>query len=534
MEKVRSQLVIRTFGSALVLALSAASVVAQVPKQRRLHARMLELRLVLQDACFGKDETVWRSVAARVMDRGLDPPLQNLAVALGAARGVDATGDYSRFWNGLMPLVLPSVVSQDGGPTSLYATLHLPRVVDGANVELAWVDVEMTPFDGGLDTQGDTHGRVFETIEEPLGREDLLRFSVTKRLDTTALEPGRYTVSLRPAFHSDERPKIPSAFPLEAPVWIIPGYRQRAARFVANGPDGLRQALTESGVGLERVSLGELTGAVRALAGVWVGEPRLPGVDPALDLRFAEGMFEALQQERDPLAELGEGLSVDVGVPFGVELPSGNVVGARINAGALVSDPEAKPLVVVMPASPTWDRRSVRPSNPRFVDAAFGFAQLVRGGLLAGDESPVHLVVIDSPGGVRGSGAVFRVVTERVLQSVPVAVTKDGRRRICWVGEREGAYQLTLALGTISKELVDTICLVDGGSVGSRFQEQVGDRDVLLVGTSDPGGVARLEGVARLAREAGVEIVDAIQRGPWPAVLGLSAVRIRQLACGGR
>jgi hypothetical protein len=497
--------------------------------ERQLHAWVQDLRLDLLDACEGLPDERLAEIAALVADEEIDPPLQPLVRALARARhGVIELDPGAALVGSFLPLVLPTVVSQDGDATAILTTLHLPRVPPAAaeRLEVAWVDVE------GFDADGESVG--VDTIARDLERDDLMRFASRLRFDTSDWPAGRYLVWMRPRLHGVEPERTAAAPPLAQPVWIVPGYRSRATPFFER--DRVR---ADFAAGVGPSARAALWAAIEPVDAVWRGLPRTPGMDPDRDLRVLERVVANVEKERPPYAGIADDLPPDTPVPVGFDLdgagPRG-VVRVRVAASALATDAPPRPLVVVVGGTPRWARGGARPTSPRMVEGSWPFAACVRGGLLDGaedDGASVHLAALDSAGEVTNMADAIRTAVLGLLEVVPVATEQgaEGRPRVVLVGEREGAFHLYLALRKHADLPCAALAFVDGGAVDESFAERLSDRPLLVVGSGDADGARRAVALAERAETLGVDVTGPESRPlPWPVALGLSAPAIRAFA----
>jgi hypothetical protein len=138
----------------------------------------------------------------------------------------------------------------------------------------------------------------------------------------------------------------------------------------------------------------------------------------------------------------------------------------------------------------------------------------------------MHLVVLESGGRVATSGA-FAAVGQVLSGRVPVSKDDDGKPEIVWIGAREGAFALSLAVRK-DPELASGAVLVDGGHFDDGFLEAWGrERPLMLVTPGDLVSKERGRSMAQRAKKAGLQVTQEADDAPWPVALGLAGASIR-------
>lgn len=494
------------------------------------HVQMLRLQLLEQSLAASPER---RAAAARALADDDGAPLQPLGQAFAALRSDEPLSPVGERLIGFLPLVLPTLISQDGEETSVHTTLNMPRVPTGevaSTLRMAWVDIDVFDPDGALIGT--------ETIAQNVERDDLLRFATTRRLETTEWMAGTYRVRLRPRFHGMTPGEVDRAeiLPLESLVHVVPGYRDRAAKFFVGTRSGLPSIeVPETATAVDRAVL---RGALQSVARVWRGEPRLAGHDPVLDLAVLEQVHASLVRGDSAVSALAALLAKSDaddgstrGVTLAVPIAENEDLRVRVDTEFLADASSAdRPVVCVLPGTPTWSLSRLRPSRVRTVDPAWPFEMCRRGGLL-GSDAALHLVTLESAGSVGNVADAVAKVVETVPGWRPGAGEDAELPPLVLVGEREGAFQICLALRKHPDlaRVVRGLVLVDGGLFDEALVEQVGEGfPVLYVGPGDELGTERAQSFFERGNALGLKMhLHLENEAPWPVALGLAGPAIR-------
>lgn len=486
-----------------------------VKVERFAYARMQQLRAQLLQDVLVADPATRAAVAERLAAPPSGNPFADVAEALAIARGIEID-DAFRVRAGLLVMALPEVVDPDER-SELHVTVHAPRIVPEVGPSVFEVELR------------DVEGRVVRraTIEEKTEVEDLLRYRATTALDVSDLLDGRYRVSVRTRIGGETASR--GDVELGAPVAVLRGFKARADALpivVDGAPERMenaRRVVESIPAALRgRDDHAMLTGAVWQVARAYAGEPWTHGADAVVDLARAEYVLAGLRvgrparhaifgidTTRSPTMTVGFPLSSDDEVQ-----DVGTAVVPVLAAGA--RDP--LPLVVVVPAAPSWDHTATRPLSPRSVGPGWALRQLELGGLSLGG-SRFLVAALESPGRFPSAP---RAVLDAVGFLKRILPVRDDA--VVLVGEREGAYAVSRA-AVLEPGLACGIALVAGGALSLPDLEKLGDTRVLVAPAHGHPSSLALAWLAQQGR-SNVTALPADGVG-WSTALGQHASAIQ-------
>jgi hypothetical protein len=414
---------------ALGLAPLADRAPAQPKRERRTHTWVMELRLQVWEECRSQLEArpeLLAQVAAELASESRGNPLLPLARALARARGVAADAAFE-LRAGVQCLASPEVVDGERYP-HVALTMHTPyrlsfegavafrlRVLDDAG-EVVW--------------RGD--------IAHDTAPDDLTRFRATVQVPVAEWPDGAYRV--------EAELLLDGAGPRAADP------RSRARFCVRRGFPAAVQALQRRAAELSRAAapgaLAAVHGAMAELHGLYAGEPRRGQGTAGADLERARAILDNVAEGREPLAGLRgwADLAVATGAGEAVE------VSVRLPADGADASPPPRPLLLVVPGSPTWDGGWSRPTSP-----ASASPHWLRDALEAFDfdrEQRCVLAVMESPGRVRELDGAIAAVVAHLREGFGAG------DELLLVGEREGASAVTraLSLGVVRAGAIAQAC----------------------------------------------------------------------------
>jgi hypothetical protein len=502
----------------LVAAALAGATWGQAPKvERRAYAHLQELRTALLEAYLALDDDGRRAVAAILAAPDIGGPFRQTAEALARARG-GAADAAAWFRAGVMSLVLPEVVDL-GQFDSVYVTMNAPRVLDPAGP--CRFEIAVRDADGEVVRSA--------SIDHSTEIEDLLRYRATTPLLLGGLPDGRYVVEVRTLLDG-EGPR-PGDWLERAPVWVCRSFKERVLALPACGdlsPER-RQEVEDL---VAELPDSARSGPVRAILNgvLWQverafrGEPRMPGADPVADLARAEQVFANVRAGAPPLQGVRGRLVI--GLPVGGPSEgSEDLVAVSIE---LAESDTPRPLVLVVPGSPVWNRDGHRPSSPASMMPGYAADWLARAGF--DRDRRFHLVEMESPGRIESPSAAVPAVLRGLRDLLPLA---PGGAVL--VGEREAAWAVCRA-AVADPKAVAALVLVCAAPLSRDDLAAMPDTRILAIAGAGHPSTASLLHLVEAGRRNGepdrVRLCGGETR-PWPIALPLAAAELEAFVAGG-
>ncbi len=485
---------------------------AQVEQiERRVYARLETMRNELLSACLNAKPEVLAAIAQDLLAGDTRSPHEVIATALQRLRGGEMES-HSRFCAHLVPIVQPVVVDQ-----GMYDGVHVTPYLSRKGVEPGAILFDCLVRDA--------QGEVVSTIQisEKTSVDDLLRFRATGKLALIDVPEGRYRVELRCSIDGDSTAS--SAYPFRYEIEVISKFKERADcfPFPANpraSDAWKRQAVVDAWYREHAAMLADplrsalFFGVTYQVERVYRGEPRLPCSDPRKDLETAERVLVNLEKSMSrggkkdadtkvgsapvtSIAALLDGVSGRrvIGLPVGKGRGRGIQGTYALVSVDLTARDEERPLVLVVPGSPSWDHRVQRPTSPRFTEPNWMLDQLQRVGF--DTKGSYHVAIMESPGRYRSAPVAVAAVCrelQKVLRVRPGAVVL--------IGEREGAYAVGRAV-LADHDLAAACVLVCGGAMSRVELTALQRTHLLLVTGTGHVTTAVLKSMAASARAAG-------------------------------
>lgn len=494
-----------------------ASPVAQAAKiERETVARSLELRRELLTAWLAADRGARESAASHCATLGRVRPLGTLDDAVTLARGAEIDVTTS-FRGDLLPLVAPEVLDPATYPSVFVTIRTTGRGAPGG--EIRFVCRLLDRKSKAVQTS---------TIEPKNPSDELLTYDLRTALPILDQDDGALTVEVELQVDGE-----PVGAPWRLPIRVSRGFAKRVdALPLYYSPFHSESYARGQKVDAELVAVANsldtvaeqaaYVGALMRVDRAFRGHPRVRGCDPLRDLEQFERVRANLDAGRDPYAEMTGRTTITIPLTDEVVRDDAKaflrIPRARVSVD-LREDRTARPLVVFLPGTPSWDGGSDRPLAPRAVAPEWLVDRLEVAGF--DRESNVHTAVIESVGEMRSPTNALITITRALLERLSVDT-----ERVVWVGEREGAFCVSRAL-LAAPELVSGAVLVLGGSLAKRDFEQI-EAPLLLIGAHGHGSSTVLDGLAKRAAHAGVRAtrLEGDATRPWPIALSASASAI--------
>ncbi|MGE0142033.1 MAG: hypothetical protein AB7I19_02695 [Planctomycetota bacterium] len=498
----------RSIGRLLGIVLSATVVTTlglraqPLRAERQSFARLMQLRSELLDAWLRSDPERRADLAEAFAAADDSDPFAATMSALAAADG-RALDFLARVRGGTVLLALPEVVDGERFQ-AVHATLWSPRRLPDELPPLV-VEFELLEADGKPIARS--------RVDRRTAPDDLTRYRAKAELPLEDRTPRRLRVRALVALGDSEPALIH-----EKEVFLQPDFAKRAEKLpmllLGTAPDvarhdGVFATLPSSArVGLPAASLRALTWSVEQ---PFSGEPRLPNAHPLEDLMAAEAFRDALREGEDAFAALKGRRTI--AVPLGERSAAGSPLGdhamVSIDFDAVRADRASgvrRPLVLVLPGTPSWSARLHRPDSPKSLHPAWTVEALRR--VDFDSRGRGHLVVMESPGRFRSAVGAVLDVLEQLREFLPID-------EVLLVGEREGGYAVARA-ALSAPGVARRVVVIDGGGVTRADLEQREDVEFLVVGSN---ASASLEAVTKLAEATGRARWRPVGAVPWPIVM---------------